>query len=88
MKHACELNNLCVIKQQNLGRRLGASKMNLSPPNGLGCCPFDGGGSGVVSTSNYLWGFWFWSLFCNAFHNVLSSFAITLPRKKELILLL
>ena len=31
--------------EQNLWRRFGTSKMHLSPPGGLGCCPFYGGGS-------------------------------------------
>ena len=39
---------LVLQQQQNLGRRFGTSKMHLSPPVCLGCCPFSGGGSVVV----------------------------------------
>ena len=36
-------------QQQNLGQRFGTSKIHLSPaPGGLGCCPFEGGGSVLV----------------------------------------
>ena len=31
---------VALISIKNLGRRFDASKMHLSPPGGLGCCPF------------------------------------------------
>ena len=57
-------------------------------PSGLGCCPFQGGGSVAVDslfcvTSHCVWGFWVWSLFCYAILCVLSHFAIILKRKRE-----
>ena len=38
-----------------------------------------------LCTSHCLWGFCVWSLFCYALHSVLSSFAIILMRKGELV---
>ena len=56
--------------------------MHLSPPSGLGCCTFKGGGSVVVvdsllSVAPFV-GLWACFMFCCALLCVLSSFAITL----------
>ena len=37
-------------QQNDLGRRLDASKMYLSPPGSLGCCSFYSGSSVVVDS--------------------------------------
>ena len=78
-------------QQQNLGRRFGASKMHLSPHGGLGCCPFNGGGSVVV---HFLFivtpivGVCNCSLFCCTLLYVHSSIAIILMGMRELVALL
>ena len=52
----------------------------------LGCCSI----KAVVSLCTYycLWGFCVLSLFCYALLCVLSSFAITIPREREMFALL
>ena len=69
--------------------------MYLSPPLGLGCCPFLGGGSVVVDIllnvlpiDCVIVGVLCLFLFCYALLCVHSSFAIILKRKRKLVALL
>ena len=65
--------------------------MHLSPPGGLGCCPFSGGGSVVVDflfIVSPIVGVCNCSMFCCTLLYVHSSIAIILMRKRELIALL
>ena len=41
-----------------------------------------------IDATSCLWGFYVWSLFCYAVLSDLSSFAIIMPRKRELFSLL
>ena len=78
-------------QQRNLGQRFGTSKINLSHPSGLGCCPFQGGGSFVVDLLlivTPIIGFCNCSLFCCKLLYVHSSFEIILMGKRELVALL
>ena len=62
----------------------------LSPPNGLGCCLFQGGGSVFVDSLlivTPIVGFCNCSMFCRTLLYVQSSFAIILMGKRELIAL-
>ena len=66
-------------------------KMYLSPPGGLGCCPFKGGGSVVVDflfIVTPIVGVCNCSMFCCTLLYVHSSIAIILMGKRELIALL
>ena len=83
-----------IDSNKNLGQRFGASKMHLSPPppththSDLDYCRFLGGYSVVGSlfyVSPSVCGSCVCSLFCYALLSVLSSFAITLTRKGELV---
>ena len=53
------LECICIFNRTSLSQRssfrliqtnISSSKMHLSTPSGLGCCPFLGGGSGVVDS--------------------------------------
>ena len=60
-------------------------------PGGLGCCPFEGGDSFVIVDPMYFAlfvGILFVFVFFNLLLCVLSSFAIILKRKRELVALL
>ena len=79
-------------QQQNLGRRVGATKMHLSPPVGSAAVHSKAVALLLLIQCFFLlpWfvGFYAWSLFCSAILSVLSSFAIISPRKRELVALL
>ena len=65
--------------------------MHLSPPGGLGCCPFYGGGSVVVDflfIVTPIVGVCNFSMFCCTLLCVRSSIAIILIGKRELVALL
>ena len=65
--------------------------MHLSPPSGLGYCPFQGGGSVVVDLLfivTPIVGVCNCSMFCYTLLYVHSSFAIILMGKRELVALL
>ena len=79
------------MEQQNLGRRFGTSKMHLSPPSGLGCCPFQGGSSIVVDflfIVTPIVGVYYCSMFRCTLLYVHSSIAIILVEKRDLVALL
>ena len=72
-------------------RSFGTSKMHLSPPGGLGCCPFWGSGSAVVDFLLFvapIVGVCNCSMFCCRLLYVHSSIAIILKGKRELLALL
>ena len=65
--------------------------MHLGPPGGLGCCPFNGGGSIVVDILfivTPIVGVCNCSMFCCTLLYVHSSIAIILMGKRELVALL
>ena len=69
----------------------GTSKMHLSPPGGLGCCPFLGSGSVVVELLfivTPIVGVCNCSMICCTLLYVHSSIAIILMGKRELVALL
>ena len=69
-----------------MGKRFGTSKMHLSPPGGLGCCPFLGGGSVVVDflfIVTPIVGVCNCSMFCCTLLYVHSSIIIILVGKRE-----
>ena len=65
-------------------------RLSTSTPSGLDCCPFYGFGSFIVDSlfivaPIFCGGSVFWSLFCYAVLSYLSSFAISLMGKRELV---
>ena len=87
--------DLHCFQKQGISRfRFGTSKMHLSPPppppSGFGCCQFYGSGSVIVDSLFIVARFCVWSSFCYAvlYVRVLSSFAILLMRRRELVALL
>ena len=83
MKPPCKLNTFCVLTRMESRSHLG--------PNGFGRCSFLGGGSVVVDAVSIVapivcWGTVFGT--CSVVLSILSSFAIILVRKRELVALL
>ena len=67
--------------QQNLGRIFSTSKMHLSSPSGVGCCPFEGGEYVVVDLM-------YFPLFVRVLCLSLLCYAIVLKRTRKLVALL
>ena len=80
----CKLNNFLCLNNNRIWGKV------LSPPDGFGCCPFQGGGSVVdllfIVASIVGLCVKLCSMFCCAIFCVLSSFAIILMGKRELAL--
>ena len=61
--------------------KIGISKLHVN----FGCCPFYGGGSVVISLIVWVLCLAFVLLLCYTIHSVISSAAIILARKRELV---
>ena len=83
---------LCVLTTTESRVKIWCQYNAFKPAGGLGCCPFRGGGSVVVYSLfmnlTLFVGVLCWSLFWYSLLCVLSSFAIILSRKRELVALL